>query len=363
MPEPGTPRTKCTNCAGVMVWDAGSGKLKCGSCGTLRAPAAGGDVVETDLAAGLARAPRGRLGAGAKQLKCQECGATVELPDGLVATRCSFCDSPSVLASDARGDLIVPESVVPFAVGRDQAVASFNGWLKKLWFRPSDLRQKASVEELRGVYVPFWTFDSQVSSHWTADAGYHYYTEETSTDSQGREQTRRVQHTRWEPASGNRRDSVEDHLVCASAGIPPRLAGRAFAFDTKALIGYSADYLQGFAAESYALDLEHAWKKGRDEIGHLQDGRCGRDVPGDTHRDLRTNHHFADTTFKHVLLPLWIAAFRYRDQVHRFLVNGQTGGVSGTAPKSWAKILLFIVMLLAIAAGIVFLVLYLRRDG
>jgi hypothetical protein len=343
----------------MMTWDAGSGQLRCDHCGAGRAVDDRAAIVEHDLASGLGRSKRrGRLGAGAREVSCQECGATVELPEGVTATRCSFCDSPQVVGADARADHFVPESLVPFAVGRDQAVAAFKGWVGKLWFRPSDLRHKASVSDLRGVYVPWWTFDTQVSSRWTADAGYHYWVEETTTDAQGKPQTRRVQRTRWEPASGWREDHYDDHLVCASKGLPDKLARQVASFDTGALVGYAPDYLMGFAAESYAVELNDAWQRARADLASMQESRCRADIPGDTNRNLRANHGYSDTRFKHVLLPVWVAAFRYQDKIFRFLVNGQNGRVSGEAPLSWLKILLFVV---AVAAAIAALVLFLRR--
>ncbi|MFH0900929.1 MAG: hypothetical protein V2A73_09900 [Pseudomonadota bacterium] len=358
-------RTICENCRGNLAWDATRGQLRCESCGTLQAvPASpvhpqGGDIVEYDLASALARSrPRGRLGAGARQVKCNECGATVEFPDNVAATKCSFCDSPSVLSQEARADLLAPESLIPFAVDRDHAVASFKSWLGKLWFRPSDLKEKAGVAELRGVYIPYWTFDCSVTSRWTADAGYYYYVDERYTATENGktvERARRVRHTRWEPASGQRRDSYDDHLVPASRGLPPKLSEGIKAFDTGGLVAYAPQYLQGFAAESYAIDLGEAWGSAQSEISSEQVAKCAGDVPGDTHRDLRANHSFAEATFKHILLPVWLAAFRYNSKVYRFLVNGQTGVVSGEAPLSVLKVLLFVALLVAIAVGIVLL--------
>jgi hypothetical protein len=256
-----------------------------------------------------------------------------------------------VRVEDARADHLTPECLIPFAVARDGAAGAFKGWLGKLWFRPSDLSDRASVHELRGVYVPYWTFSADVTSYWSADAGYHYTVTETAEGGEARE----VQKTRWEPASGVRHDRWDDHLVCASAGLPDK---RPDDFDVRGLVGYAPDYLAGFAAESYAVELRDAWDRGRKEIGDAQESRCRADVPGDTNRDLRATHQFQGTTFKHVLLPVWIAAFRYRDQVYRFLVNGQSGKVSGKAPVSWPKIVLFVATL---AALIVAAVVLLRR--
>jgi hypothetical protein len=342
-----------------MTWDAASGKLRCESCGAARdAAGEGGRIAEYDLDAGLAMKPRGRIGAGAREVRCGECGAVVELPDGVIAGRCAFCDSPQVAPAEARADHVRPESLVPFSVARDASLAAFKGWLRARWFRPSDLAAKASVSELRGVYIPYWTFDTDVSSRWTADAGYFYYTTERFKDAAGNWQTRRVQHVRWEPAHGARDDHHDDHLVCASRGLPDGMARAADDFDTGALVGYSSDYLMGFAAESYAVELREAWARAKRELEAAQERRCRADVPGDTQRHLSCNHRFHSTRFKHVLLPLWIAAFRYRDRVYRFLVNGQTGRVSGEAPLSWLKIVSFAAVL---AALVVALVVVLRR--
>lgn len=351
---------RCENCGATMTWDAASKKLRCDSCGALRDAADNNAaIVEHDLREGLAKKSRGRLGAGAREVTCGECGAVVELPDGVAATRCSFCDSPQVAPVDARQDHLQPESLVPFSVGREPSLAAFKGWLAKRWFNPSDLTAKASVSELRGVYVPYWSFSTEVTSRWTADAGYHYHETETFTDGQGQRQERSVQRTRWEPASGWRSDRHDDHLVCASKGLPEHLGRFAADFDLAAgLAAFSTDYLQGFAAETYAVELHAAWTRAQRELESVQESRCRQDVPGDTQRDLRCNHRFADTRFKHVLLPVWIAAFRYQDKVYRFLVNGQTGRVAGDAPRSWLKILLF----LSVIAGLITAaVLLLRR--
>lgn len=350
---------RCDGCGALMAWDARAAALRCDSCGATRAPrAAEIAVAEHDLETALRDKPRGRIGAGVREVKCGECGAVVELAEGVTASRCSFCDSPQVHGEPAREDHLAPESLVPFTVAREASLQSFKGWVGKLWFRPSDLKSKASVSDLRGVYVPFWTFDCDVSSRWTADAGYHYHETEHYTEN-GQARTRRVQRTRWQPASGWREDHIDDHLVCASRGLPDKLVrGLSFQLSGEAggLVAYSTDYLQGFSAESYGVELAEAWPRARDAIERLQESRCARDVPGDTHRFLRVNNRFANTTFKHVLLPVWIAAFRYDGKVFRFLVNGQSGKVSGEAPLSWAKILIFVLVIALLITAIVLFV-------
>jgi DNA-directed RNA polymerase subunit RPC12/RpoP len=348
-------RWKCEQCSAELTYDAASQKLKCGFCGFTRdVPVEGGAVVEHDLFEGLSAAPRG-FGAETRISRCQECGANVAFTDKVTATRCTFCGSARVLEQSENQNALRPESLLAFAVDKKAANQRFAAWLKKLWFRPNDLKRLAKVQEVNGVYVPFWTFDSDVDSRWTAEAGYYYYVEEEYTIQQeGRtvEKARRVRHTRWERAWGHRNDHYEDLLVCASKGLPAELASSLRTFDTQKLVPYSPAFLAGWRAEEYAIDLQGGFSTAKETMAESQKQRCGKDVPGDTQRNLRVNNRFSHATFKHVLLPVWIAAYRYHQKVYRFLVNGQTGEVVGKAPWSWIKLSLLVLSLVAVAVAL-----------
>ena len=360
MPEASAARSPCENCGGTFVWDAASRKLRCASCDELRDGPDPGIVLEHDLRDLLRANPHGRLGAGSEQVKCRDCGAEVELTEGQLAARCPFCASPQVLCAEARSDRVQPESVIPFAITPAQARSAFATWLGRLWFRPLDLATRSTVAELRGVYVPYWTFSADVTSAWTADAGYRSSERVVIPRREvGKPRVRTVQHIRWKPARGTRHDRHDDHLVCASAGLPDDQArSAAESFDAGELVAFSTDYLLGFSAESYAVDLPEAWKRAQRDLARLQQRRCAGDVPGDTHRGLRASHRFDGVTVKLALVPLWIAAFRYRGRSHRFLVNGQSGEVAGAAPLSLPRIALAV---LAVAALVLAAVVLLRR--
>jgi hypothetical protein len=336
-------------------YDAGVQGLKCPYCGQQQpVPAAviAAGPREIPIEEGMRLAARG-YGAPVTQVGCRECGAVVNVAPGEQTATCPFCRSHQVLAQEAPGTAIRPESVLPFKVDKNTAGQRFENWLGSLWFRPSDLRQMAKLQDIAGVYVPFWTFDARVDSSWTADAGYHYYETETYTDQQGNRQTRQVQHTRWRPASGQRADHFDDVIVCASKGLPAELAEGLQTFNTRELAPYRPEFLAGWRAESYAIDLPMAWQKGQGHMDAVQRSRCSSDVPGDTHRNLSVNNDFSHVTFKHVLLPIWIAAYRYQDKPYQFLVNGQTGEIVGKAPYSFWKIFFFVLFLVAVVGAIV----------
>ncbi|HTV19793.1 MAG TPA: TFIIB-type zinc ribbon-containing protein [Polyangiaceae bacterium] len=347
---------RCPSCGGRMEFDAARGALLCEACGATRA--IGEDdvertIVEYDLERGLALSAERGFGAAVRRVACEQCGAVVNYAESETARRCDFCGSPQVVAREQNQQPIRPESVLPFQIDRAAAATRFSSWLGGLWLRPSNLKKLASVSEMTGMYVPYWVFDASVHSDWTALAGYYYYVEETytTTDDRGRsvQRRRRVQKVRWQPAWGSRDDIYDDLLVCGSRGLPPDLTHELEPFDTKVLRRYDPSFLAGWRAEEYNLDLNAAWKLGVDRMTETQRARCSGDVPGDTQQALRVVNRFADEKFKHVLLPIWISVYRYKDKPYRFLVNGQTGEVSGHAPWSIFKIGLLCVVLAVLA--------------
>src|SRR5262245_17352223 len=135
-------RFKCDGCGAEMKYDAQTQKLKCDFCGQTReVPAGEIAIVEYDLFQGLAEAPRGLGAAQVRASRCQECGASVAFPDGTTATKCTFCGSSSVLEQAENQQTLRPESLLPFGIDKKRANQSFADWLRRLWFRPSDLKR------------------------------------------------------------------------------------------------------------------------------------------------------------------------------------------------------------------------------
>jgi predicted RNA-binding Zn-ribbon protein involved in translation (DUF1610 family) len=355
---------RCHACGGRMEYDAEQGRMSCGFCGATRVIGEGDEartVAEYDLEHGLARAKKRGYGAAVRRVGCEQCGAVVSYGEHETARNCDFCGSAQVTDRDQSQQPIQPESVLPFRVDEKGATTKFSSWLRSLWLRPSDLQKLASVSEMTGMYVPYWAFDASVHSDWTALAGYYYYVTEMymSTDDKGRmvQRQRQVQKVRWEPAWGSRNDAYDDLLVCGSRGLPTAMTQKLEPFDTHALVPYDPSYLAGWRAEEYSIDLNAAWKLAIDRMEQSQRERCSRDVPGDTQRALNVANRFSDERFKHVLLPIWISVYRYRDKPFQFLVNGQTGEVVGHAPWSWVKI-----GLLCIAAALTALLVLIARQ-
>ena len=199
------------------------------------------------------------------------------------------------------------------------------------------------------MYVPFWTFDCNVHSDWSADAGYYYWVTRTVMVN-GKPRTKRVRKIRWVPAWGSRDDVYDDLLILASRGLPQSLVDKLGGFNTEALVPYQPHYLAGWRAEEYQVDLEQGWNAGQERVEEIQRQRCSGDVPGDTQRHLRVKNLIRDVRWKHVLLPLWSLQYRFGGKTYAVLVNGQNGRIVGKAPYSWIKISLTALGVLLVAA-------------
>jgi DNA-directed RNA polymerase subunit RPC12/RpoP len=348
----GAARFPCGKCGADLLYDPGSRGLKCPFCGETRAVEAGGTVAEKDLDEALrhaAEAHDARVPAEeVRRVSCEACGAHLVLPANEKSGRCPYCASVRVLEEPRDPTRIPPESVVPFAVDRVKAETLFREWMRGLWFRPNALKRGSAVAEMRGVLVPFWTFDARADSSWTAMAGYHYYV----TVGSGKN-ARTVRQTRWVPAAGSRSDDYDDLLVCASGGLDAGLVEKVEPFDTANLVPFRREYLAGWHAEAYSLDVREAWSRAEAEMHETQRSRCASDVPGDTHMALSVTTVLSGKRYRHTLLPVWVCAYRFRGKTFRFLVNGQTGEVQGQAPLSWVKILLLVLGIGAIITIVV----------
>lgn len=347
---------KCVHCQGKLVFDPSEQQLRCESCQALQPvpkESATHSIVEYKLEDGLARDAARGYGLETRTVSCQNCGAIVSLDSHLTATSCSFCSSNQVLELKDHRQVIRPESVVPFSIDKKVINDLFSRWVRSLWFRPNALKRLARVSEVRGVYIPYWVFDATVHSDWQALAGYYYYETEHYTergaDGRMEHKTRQVQKVRWVPADGARTDVYDEFLICASKGLSQDLAARLQTFDTAFLKAYEPEYLVGWCAEEYQIGLNDSWQRAVTLMEQEQMRRCSGDVPGDTQMGLQVQNEFSDERFKHVLLPIWISAYRYKDRTFQFLVNGQTGEVQGKAPFSVWKItflVLFVLLLL-----------------
>ncbi|MEM7230287.1 MAG: hypothetical protein AAF432_15885 [Planctomycetota bacterium] len=349
-------RFPCDTCGAQLKWDPVHDALRCSHCETVvPVPASEATIVEHPIEA-AGEAAHG-LGLERRVIRCDTCGATVNMDQRTTAGRCVYCGSSQVLARDEHRNPIRPESIVPLDVSRPHARKVFRAWVSSLWFRPNALKNARGVSEI-GLYVPFWTYDCEVDSAWTADAGYYYYVTETywtTVNGKRVRRTRQKRKVRWVRKSGARHDVYDDVIVNASHGLPGDLVDKLGPFDLTELVPYRSAYLAGWRAEEYQVDLATGWSMAEVSIERTQRARCSNDVPGDTQRRLKVRNHIDDVHWKHVLLPIWVIQYNYGRKNYTALIHGQTGKVVGKAPFSVAKVGLLVlgIIVAAIVAAFV----------
>jgi len=265
------------------------------------------------------------------------------------AQNCEFCGSAQLVPYEETKAAFRPESVLPFKISEPVARDRIRAWYGKLWFAPSALAKKALTDTVRGIYLPYWTFDASVDVEWTAEAGYYHYTTETF-ERDGRVQTRQVQHVRWEPAAGRFQQAFDDDLVCASVGVHAALVRGIEPFPTAELKPYDAGYVAGWTVERYQIDLIAAAKASREAMDAKLRQMCAAQIGGDTYRNLQVQASYSGQTFKHILAPVWLLSYNYGSRVFQAVLNGCTGAIQGEYPKSWIKVTLLV---LAIIVAIV----------
>jgi len=331
----------CPACGGEAVWNPAKQALVCPFCGTeSAAPQAAGGIVEHDLAAalrGLARGGREAWQAAKRSVRCRSCNAVSILDPARQAQNCEFCGSAQLVPYEEKGPALRPESVVPFRVPEPDARERIRRWYGRLWLAPNALRRRALTDTVRGVYLPYWTFDARVHADWTAEAGRYVYRTETYAQN-GETRTRQVRDVQWFPASGSLDHVFDDDLVCASVGIHPALLRQVEPFPTGELKPYDAGFVAGWVVERYQVDLAEATERSRAQMNARLQALCAAQVPGDTHRNLDVRARYSAQTFKHVLAPVWLLSYTYGAKSFQCVINGATGAIAGEYPKSPWKI-------------------------
>ena len=345
------PKFACPACGGEAVWNPAKGKLVCPFCGT-ESPAqiaAGGAIVEHDLVAALRAIPDSARGwrTDARQIRCQSCNAISVFDPSRQAQTCPFCGSAQLVAYEEAKPAFRPESVIPFRRSETEARDGIRAWYGRLWLAPSALKRRAATDTVRGIYLPYWTFDAHAEADWTAEAGHYYYVTETYVEN-GQTRTRQVQRVRWEPAAGHVSHFFDDDLVCASVGVAPALVRGIEPFPTTELKPYDSGYLAGWVVERYQIDLVGAAQRARAAMDAELQALCARAIPGDTYRNLAVHADYTNQTFKHVLAPVWLLTYTFGARRFQAVMNGATGVVRGEYPKSPWKIALIVVAVIVV---------------
>jgi hypothetical protein len=342
----------CEKCGADLKFEIGQQTLQCPFCGWSKAIEINADAVvaEQDYHAMLARLDEHRKAGRTDEVEtsdilCSSCGATVVFTGTLTSTECACCGSPlqreNIHTATHR---VTVDGVLPFLIEQQRAHEGMREWVRSRWFAPNEFRKRGINGRFNGMYVPFWTFDSMTFNRYAGQRGEHY------TVTVGTGQNRRTERrTRWYPADGAFQRFFDDVLVCAGTGLPNSVIASLEPWPLEKCCAFNQQLLAGFIAQTYSVPLDQGFAQARSHIDAAIASEVRSRIGGDEQRVDWIKSRYDAVSFKHLLLPIWLLAYRYHDKTYQVIVNATTGEVQGERPYSWIKITLLV---LGIAAAV-----------
>ena len=310
-----TTNYQCPACTGPLRFDSATGKLVCDYCGSTyevkEVEALYADKQKASDTAARQR-PQGPVwgeeeAAGLTSRTCSSCGAELVCDDTTAATTCPYCGNPTVLGGQLSGKL-KPEYIIPFKLDRKAAVQNLNKYYKGKKFLPKAFKEQNHVEEIQGVYVPFWLYDA------TADARGAYEGEVTESHRAGEADFIKV------PVDG-------------SSKMPDAHMDAIEPFDYSAIQPFSTAYLPGFLADRYDEDEEKCLPRATRRMENTTRAALRETIDGYSEVHTKAENINIDIRKAHyALLPVWMLHTRWNDKDFLFAMNGQTGKLIGDLP-------------------------------
>ncbi len=340
---------KCPNCGADMTYEPSLGALHCEYCDTSIKPEKTVGGFSRDF---FTEREEGEVEGGASLYRCPNCGGEAEIDNFDSTVECPFCGATNIVRTESlRG--LKPDTILPFAVSRDEAFACGKKWIKKRLYAPRKLKKNFTAEHFKGVYTPSFVFGTSTQSYYEAKLGENYTV--TIRTSKG---VRTEVRTRWFFVSGTFSKAYRDVVVEASSALDQQQMNKILPFDLDNKEQYKKEYLAGFAAERYSASLDDSFETAKEliapDIRQCILSQYRYDVVG----YLNVNTDYADTRFNYTLLPVWLCGYKYREKLYRFIVNGRTGRSTGKSPVSVMKVLFTVLVALGLIGFFVWLFMY-----
>jgi len=343
----------CESCGADLEFHIGEQSLKCPYCGYVKEiqPPSDGKMQEQDFHSMLLKLREWReeekqkklesdpdaaaIEETHKELRCESCGGNVEFYGTLTSTHCPYCDAPVQLehAHTSAERRIPVDGVLPFQIDKEHAQSNLKEWVRSRWFAPNQFLRDGASGKFSGVYLSYFTFDSMTFSAYTGQRGEHYYV--TVGDGKNRRTERR---TRWYPASGQFQRFFDDVLVLANTGLRRDFMLELEPWPLQKVMPFDQQMLAGFLARTYDMELDACFGDAKSRIDAAIHEEVRQRIGGDTQQIHSVNSQYDAVTFKHLLLPTWLMAYRYHNKVYQVFINAATGEVQGERPYSPWKI-------------------------
>ncbi len=344
---------KCPACTGPVHFSEKTGQLVCDFCGSTytieQMDEIYGKKVEEQAKQEQEPQPADVEGSGMKAFNCPSCGAQLFCDSTTVATSCPYCGNPTVIPCQFK-EKRMPDYILPFKLDKKKAKKALQDHYKGTRFLPNAFSDENHIDEIKGVYVPFWLFDGDVVADVTFDATI------STVRRSGKEEITTTKHykvRRKGTTSFSRipEDASEKMDDAQMDSIEP--------FDFEELKDYSASYLPGFLAESYDVEEDACMDriKARVEptvIGIMENEITAYDSVSVASQDIK----FTKTGCKYAFIPVWLLSTKWKDKNFLFAMNGQTGKFVGDLPvdkgKYWRMFSIITVVTAAVASAVMY---------
>lgn len=330
---------QCPSCTGPLHFSSDSGKLDCDYCGESF------DVATIELlyadkdqaAADAASKPEWDLtmeewgeeeAAHMRAYSCPSCGAQLICDDTTAATACPYCNNPTVVPGQFTG-MLRPDFVIPFKMDKEAAKTALKNNYKGKKFLPKTFSEENKIEELKGIYVPFWLFDG------ISDGDVRYRATKIHSHTQGDEKVTVTEHYHVVREGNVRFEKVP---VDGSTKMPDALMDAIEPYDYLALVPFSSAYLPGYLADKYDVEANVCIERANDRIRSSTEDKFASTITG--YASMVPESFAINITpgeVKYAFLPVWVLNTRWKGKDFLFAMNGQTGKLIGDLPVDWRK--------------------------
>ena len=377
---------QCPACTGPLSFDGKIGKLKCEYCGSTyttqeiealyadkNKSAAAADAEahkkadEAEAAAAAAAKAAGTAGgsdaasgwgsdaAHMRAYNCTTCGAELICDETTAATSCPYCGNPSVIPGKFAG-MDRPDYVIPFKVDKKQAVNSFKEYYKGRLLLPGSFASDNHIEEIKGVYVPFWLFSGEVAGR----AQYEAIKEDRRRA--GNEEIVRQEHY---DVYREGTMSFSKIPVDASTKMPDDLMDSIEPFNYKEMRPFGMEYMPGYLANKYDVSKQECRKRADDRaVGSFRTALRGSVKNYDSVNVRQQSEKITPAKTEYGMLPVWLLSSNWQGKTYLFAMNGQSGKMIGDLPVSKPKLAAWVVgVFAAVFALMHFLILKQQGDS
>ena len=321
---------KCKNCGGPVKYSATLGKFNCEYCNTVYSE---DEVKALTLLSEREDVVVDAVNGDYVEYHCPSCGANIVTDETTVATNCYYCNNPIVMSGKLESSQM-PTKVIPFRVDKKSALESFENWIKTKKFVPkSFFNDKQEIEEINGVYFPYWLYNTNVLVDIDREGSRTYTRTEGDYRVTYRKDFRIVR-------KGD--IDVKNLPKLALAKSNKVLVESVYPFDFNNAINFDSSYLSGFVAEKKDIEKEVLMNSIEDDVYKYSTKVVRDSMTGESVNVVNNDFTIGQGSFEYAMLPVWAISYNDRDSNKHFFfsVNGQTGKVVGKLPIDNAKLYL-----------------------